>query len=38
MKIRCDRDKILKEKVYRDIYDTLGIIKEDNNRFIMLNI
>ena len=38
MRIRCDRDKILKEKVYRDIYGTLGIIKSEENRFIRLNI
>jgi hypothetical protein len=38
MRIRCDRDKILKEKVYRDIYGTLGIIKSEDNRFIRLNI
>ena len=38
MRIRCDRDKVLKEKVYRDIYGTLGIIKSEDNRFIRLNI
>ena len=36
MKIRCQRDKLLKEKVYDDIYDKIGIIKNKNNKFIKL--
>jgi hypothetical protein len=38
MKIRCERDKILKEKVYRDVYGKLGIVKNNKNNFSKLRI